>query len=66
MEDIIGRKHFAVAIVILEAYLDIKGDMKKKMELAGLTPDLQKRILVFLVLSSILIRNGILINILLN
>lgn len=45
--DIIGRKHFAVAVVILEAYLDIKGDMKTKMDLAGLNPELQKRILVF-------------------
>jgi hypothetical protein len=47
MEDIIGRKHFAVAVVILEAYLDIKADMKKKMDLAGFSPELQKRILVF-------------------
>ena len=47
VSDIIGRKHFAVAVVILEAYLDIKADMKKKMDLAGLSPELQKRILVF-------------------
>ena len=47
MSDTIGRKHFAVAVVILEAYLDVKDDMKKKMELAGLSPELQKRILVF-------------------
>ena len=47
MEDIIGRKHFAVAVVILEAYLDIKADMKTKMDLAHLDENLQKRILVF-------------------
>jgi len=47
MEDIIGRKHFAVAVVILEAYLDIKADMKTKMDLGHLDENLQKRILVF-------------------
>lgn len=47
MEDIIGRRHFAVAVVILESYLDLKNDMKQKMELAHLDEHLQKRILVF-------------------
>jgi len=48
IEDIIERKHFAVAIVILEAYLDLKNDMKKKMELSKLDETFQKRILIFL------------------
>lgn len=48
MEDVIERRHFAVAIVILEAYLDLKNDMKQKMELSKLDETLQKRILIFL------------------
>jgi len=48
MEDIIGRKHFAVAIVILEAYVNLKKDLKHKMELVQLDEQLQKRIIIFL------------------
>jgi hypothetical protein len=48
LEDVIERRHFAVAIVVLEAYLNLKDDMKQKMALSQLDETLQKRILLFL------------------
>ena len=48
LEDVIERRHFAVAIVVLEAYLNLKDDMKQKMTLSNLDETLQKRILLFL------------------
>lgn len=48
LEDVIERRHFAVAIVVLEGYLNLKDDMKQKMALSKLDETLQKRILLFL------------------
>ena len=48
MEDIIERRHFAVAVIVLEGYFDLKKDMLRMMAEAGIDNNFQKRVLVLL------------------
>ena len=48
MENTITRKHLAVAILLLESYIDIKKDLKKKMTHFMLDDDFQRRMIVFM------------------
>jgi hypothetical protein len=48
MEDIIERRHFAVAVIMLDGYFSITEDITKMMDDVGLEANYKKRILFFL------------------
>ena len=48
MEDVIERRHFAVGVIVLDGYINLKQDIIRMMCDAGLDEHYKKRILVLL------------------